>query len=48
MVVDSLAEVEAATLSEQNYDRISDETKAGVKGLVDAGITKVPGCFIPA
>ncbi|CAI9775958.1 unnamed protein product [Fraxinus pennsylvanica] len=35
---------------EQIYDRISeliafDETKAGVKGLVDAGITKVPRIF---
>nr|GME05851.1 1-aminocyclopropane-1-carboxylate oxidase homolog 1-like [Ipomoea batatas] len=35
----------------ETYDRQSelkalDETKAGVKGLVDAGITKVPGIFI--
>ncbi|KAH6816327.1 2-oxoglutarate and oxygenase superfamily protein [Perilla frutescens var. frutescens] len=35
---------------EENYDRVSevkafDETKGGVKGLVDAGITKVPRIF---
>lgn len=35
---------------EQNYDRMSelrafDETKGGVKALVDAGITKVPRMF---
>ncbi|CAI9095908.1 OLC1v1031945C1 [Oldenlandia corymbosa var. corymbosa] len=41
----------AATVSgEAEYDRMSelrafDETKAGVKGLVDAGITKVPRIF---
>ncbi|KAL3507679.1 hypothetical protein ACH5RR_033061 [Cinchona calisaya] len=50
MVVNSPAEVESATSSEHNYDRITelkafDETKAGVKGLVDAGITKVPRMF---
>lgn len=42
-------EVEAAQIS--YYDRESelkafDETKEGVKGLVDAGITKVPPIFI--
>ncbi|KAK6161351.1 hypothetical protein DH2020_004732 [Rehmannia glutinosa] len=36
---------------DENFDRISelkafDETKAGVKGLVDAGITKVPRIFV--
>ncbi|KAG5616290.1 hypothetical protein H5410_016114 [Solanum commersonii] len=36
---------------EQSYDRMSelkafDDTKAGVKGLVDSGITKVPQIFI--
>ncbi|TXG72273.1 hypothetical protein EZV62_000852 [Acer yangbiense] len=35
---------------ESNYDRVSelkafDETKAGVKGLVDAGIDKIPRIF---
>ncbi|KAM7274476.1 hypothetical protein ACFE04_016342 [Oxalis oulophora] len=37
--------------AESNYDRSSelkafDETKAGVKGLVDAGVSKVPRIFI--
>lgn len=37
--------------SEQIYDRLSqlkafDETKAGVKGLVDGGVTKIPQIFI--
>ncbi|KAH6768471.1 2-oxoglutarate and oxygenase superfamily protein [Perilla frutescens var. frutescens] len=37
--------------SEQKYDRFSelkafDETKAGVKGLVDSGATKIPQIFI--
>lgn len=36
---------------EQKYDRLNeltafDETKAGVKGLVDGGVTKVPRIFI--
>ena len=36
---------------EQSYDRMSelklfDDTKAGVKGLVDSGIAKVPQIFI--
>lgn len=49
MVSKSTADVQAA--SEANYDRKSelkafDDTKAGVKGLVDAGITKVPRIFI--
>ncbi|CAN4094270.1 unnamed protein product [Withania somnifera] len=40
----------AATV-QQNYDKKSelkafDDTKAGVKGLIDAGITKVPQIFI--
>jgi hypothetical protein len=39
-----------ATTCDSSYDRISelkafDDTKAGVKGLVDAGITKVPRIF---
>lgn len=38
-------------LAEQNYNRESevkafDDTKTGVKGLVDSGITKVPRIFI--
>ncbi|KAM7466977.1 hypothetical protein LguiB_014539 [Lonicera macranthoides] len=42
---------EAAPTIESNYDRLSelkafDETKAGVKGLVDAGIQKIPQIFI--
>lgn len=42
--------VEITPTDEHNFDRISelkafDETKAGVKGLVDAGITKVPRIF---
>lgn len=45
----SMTTIEAT--SEPNYDRQSelkafDDTKAGVKGLVDAGITKVPRIFI--
>ncbi|CAH9071631.1 unnamed protein product [Cuscuta epithymum] len=46
--------MKATLLNHENgpkYDRLSelkafDETKAGVKGLVDAGITKVPKAFI--
>lgn len=39
------------TPSNSNYDRLSelkafDETKAGVKGLVDSGITQVPRIFV--
>ncbi|XP_027165852.1 1-aminocyclopropane-1-carboxylate oxidase homolog 1-like [Coffea eugenioides] len=50
MAANSVAEVEAETTSQQNYDRISeikafDETRGGVKGLVDAGIKKVPRMF---
>ncbi|KAL2453371.1 1-aminocyclopropane-1-carboxylate oxidase1 [Abeliophyllum distichum] len=46
----STSPTEIASEEEQNYDKISDlkafdETKAGVKGLVDAGITKVPWIF---
>ncbi|XP_059632379.1 1-aminocyclopropane-1-carboxylate oxidase homolog 1-like [Cornus florida] len=49
MEVTSTGEVEAA--SDLNYDRTSelkafDDTKAGVKGLVDAGVTNVPRIFI--
>ncbi|KAL3506085.1 hypothetical protein ACH5RR_031467 [Cinchona calisaya] len=49
MMATTKVEVEAA--EQPHYDRKSeirafDETKAGVKGLVDAGITKVPRIFI--
>ncbi|XP_059632387.1 1-aminocyclopropane-1-carboxylate oxidase homolog 1-like [Cornus florida] len=49
MVVTSTCEVQAE--SELNYDRTSelkafDDTKAGVMGLVEAGITNVPRIFI--
>ncbi|KAK3190305.1 hypothetical protein Dsin_029866 [Dipteronia sinensis] len=49
MVVTSCADTHAPTQS--GYDRISelkafDESKAGVKGLVDSGITKIPRIFI--
>ncbi|KAM7466978.1 hypothetical protein LguiB_014540 [Lonicera macranthoides] len=42
---------ESTPTIESNYDRVSelkafDETKAGVKGLVDAGIQKIPQIFI--
>ena len=43
------AEVEGAVESQYAQEkeiRAFDETKAGVKGLVDAGITKVPRIFI--
>ncbi|KAK6774340.1 hypothetical protein RDI58_029579 [Solanum bulbocastanum] len=41
----------AASNTQQNYDKISelkafDDTKAGVKGLIDGGIIKVPQIFI--
>ncbi|EXC31870.1 hypothetical protein L484_001092 [Morus notabilis] len=41
---------ESLAISESNYDRLSeqrafDDTKAGVKGLVDSGITKIPRFF---
>ncbi|KAK6914065.1 Isopenicillin N synthase-like, Fe(2+) 2OG dioxygenase domain [Dillenia turbinata] len=41
----------APSAGSSNYDRASelkafDETKAGVKGLVDAGITRIPRIFI--
>ncbi|KAK6161349.1 hypothetical protein DH2020_004730 [Rehmannia glutinosa] len=43
---------ENQSTTEPNYDRKSelkafDDTKAGVKGLVDAGVTRVPPIFIP-
>ncbi|KAK0606899.1 hypothetical protein LWI29_005860 [Acer saccharum] len=49
MVVTSCADTHAPTQS--GYDRISelkafDESKVGVKGLVDSGITKIPRIFI--
>ncbi|KAF5465989.1 hypothetical protein F2P56_015948 [Juglans regia] len=49
MVVTNTAEVSA--LVESDYDRATelkafDESKAGVKGLVDSGVTKVPRIFI--
>lgn len=49
MVVTSFSESPMAT--QVDYDRFSelkafDETKAGVKGLVDAGVSQVPRIFI--
>lgn len=49
MIISTEPELQPAT--QPNYDRITelkafDETKTGVKGLVDAGITKVPQIFI--
>ncbi|KAK6929804.1 Non-hem dioxygenase N-terminal domain [Dillenia turbinata] len=49
MVLTNAAEVSAE--SESNYDRTSEvkafeDSKLGVKGLVDAGITKIPRFFI--
>ncbi|TMX04729.1 hypothetical protein EJD97_005141 [Solanum chilense] len=49
MVVSSTDEFQATV--QKSYDKMSelkafDDTKAGVKGLVDAGITKVPQIFI--
>ncbi|KAK6161355.1 hypothetical protein DH2020_004736 [Rehmannia glutinosa] len=43
--------IDVTVQKDENSDRISelkafDETKAGVKGLVDAGITKVPRIFV--
>ncbi|KAL6571430.1 hypothetical protein OROHE_003073 [Orobanche hederae] len=51
MIVPSNNEDEIQTSTESIYDRRKDlrafdETKAGVKGLVDAGITRVPRIFI--
>ncbi|TXG72279.1 hypothetical protein EZV62_000858 [Acer yangbiense] len=48
MVVTTAEEIQAET--ESNYDRKSElksfnDTKAGVKGLVDVGITKIPRIF---
>ncbi|KAI6674888.1 hypothetical protein NL676_002794 [Syzygium grande] len=42
---------ESITCSGPHYDRVKelqefDETKAGVKGLVDSGVTKIPKLFI--
>ncbi|KAM3356533.1 1-aminocyclopropane-1-carboxylate oxidase [Capsicum galapagoense] len=50
MVVSGANDFQATV--QKSYDRMSelkafDDTKAGVKGLVDAGITKVPQIFIP-
>ncbi|XP_039119838.1 1-aminocyclopropane-1-carboxylate oxidase homolog 1-like [Dioscorea cayenensis subsp. rotundata] len=47
----SIADTTQLSMSTTSYDRASeikafDETKAGVKGLVDAGITEVPRFFI--
>ncbi|XP_059275964.1 1-aminocyclopropane-1-carboxylate oxidase homolog [Lycium ferocissimum] len=49
MVVSSTDDYQATV--QKSYDRMSelkafDDTKAGVKGLVDAGITKLPQIFI--
>ncbi|KAK4732533.1 hypothetical protein R3W88_025521 [Solanum pinnatisectum] len=49
MVVSSTDDFQATV--QKSYDKMSelkafDDTKAGVKGLVDAGITKVPQIFI--
>ncbi|XP_027341456.1 1-aminocyclopropane-1-carboxylate oxidase homolog 1-like [Abrus precatorius] len=48
MVVTSIKELEAGTV--YNYDRLSelkafDDSKAGVQGLVENGVTKVPPMF---
>lgn len=50
MVIKTLAESEAAAEEKNHENRETelqafDETKAGVKGLVDAGITKIPKIF---
>ncbi|KAK1390633.1 Deacetoxyvindoline 4-hydroxylase [Heracleum sosnowskyi] len=49
-VLNDKADVVAATATQLKYDRESelkafDDTKAGVKGLVDAGINHVPRIF---
>ncbi|XP_055813670.1 1-aminocyclopropane-1-carboxylate oxidase homolog [Solanum dulcamara] len=50
MVVSSTDDFQA-TIQKESYDKMSelkafDDTKAGVKGLVDGGITKVPRIFV--
>ncbi|KAH0720446.1 hypothetical protein KY290_005383 [Solanum tuberosum] len=51
MVISSTENLEATVDQTSNYDKMIelktfDDTKAGVKGLVDAGITKIPRIFI--
>ncbi|WMV25366.1 hypothetical protein MTR67_018751 [Solanum verrucosum] len=51
MVISSTENLEATVDQTSNYDKMSelkafDDTKAGVKGLVNAGITKIPQIFI--
>ncbi|KAK4706762.1 hypothetical protein R3W88_033671 [Solanum pinnatisectum] len=51
MVISNTENSEATVDQTSNYDKMSelkafDDTKAGVKGLVDAGITKIPQIFI--
>ncbi|KAI6674896.1 hypothetical protein NL676_002802 [Syzygium grande] len=46
-----LSHGESFTCSGPHYDRVKelqefDETKAGVKGLVDSGVTKIPRIFV--
>ncbi|KAM7462959.1 hypothetical protein LguiA_031080 [Lonicera macranthoides] len=50
MAAAAIGITEIQTANKPIYDRTSelkafDETKAGVKGLVDAGITQVPRIF---
>jgi hypothetical protein len=49
--MEATSSLEFQAEKESEYDRISelkafDETKAGVKGLADAGVTKIPRIFI--
>ncbi|KAK4731385.1 hypothetical protein R3W88_024373 [Solanum pinnatisectum] len=51
MVISSTENLEATVDQISNYDKMSElkafgDTKAGVKGHVDAGITKIPQIFI--
>ncbi|KAG5581798.1 hypothetical protein H5410_052425 [Solanum commersonii] len=51
MVISSTENLEATVDQTSNYDKMIelkafDDTKAGVKGLVDAGITKIPRILI--
>ncbi|KAK6779988.1 hypothetical protein RDI58_022172 [Solanum bulbocastanum] len=51
MVISSIENLEATIDQTSIYDKMSnlkafDDSKASVKGLVDAGITKIPQIFI--
>ncbi|KAJ6980434.1 1-aminocyclopropane-1-carboxylate oxidase [Populus alba x Populus x berolinensis] len=46
MVITSSAEVQESNHDKQSQLKAFDDTRAGVKGLIDNGITKIPNIFV--